>query len=258
MRASDEHEKKREEQRRFWNARAATFPRFEEGPDTYEAGMLRRAREMGADFSGKRILDVGCGAGMYTIRLAREAKSVLALDFSEAMLDILRKDAARENAGNIRTLLCAWQDFTCDETFDLVFAAMAPAVSDDADREKLLRCSHGQVLFMGYARREPSNVMAGLLAHYGLPPHTHANAKDMRTWLDRKGLAYKAEAVSGEWVVPWSADRLTEACAANLLHYKAKADPALIARHIEAFADGQGRYIERTRYLIEIILWNAA
>lgn len=28
--------------RTYWNARARTFPRYEEGDQTYEAGMLRR------------------------------------------------------------------------------------------------------------------------------------------------------------------------------------------------------------------------
>ena len=55
----------------FWDRKARTFPRFSEGEDNYEAGILRRVREHGVDFRDATVLDVGCGSGMYTIRLAR-------------------------------------------------------------------------------------------------------------------------------------------------------------------------------------------
>lgn len=125
--------------REYWNSRAASFPRFEAGDDNYEARMLRLARQNGVDFRNKSVLDVGCGSGMYTIRLAQEAASVTALGISDEMLRILMQDAANMGLANICPVRSDWEHFDSDERFQIVFASMVPALNDDAAREKLLR-----------------------------------------------------------------------------------------------------------------------
>lgn len=85
--------------------------------------MLRLARENGVDFCGKTVLDVGCGSGMYTIRLAQQAAMVTALDISEEMLRILMQDAAAQGLANIRPVLSDWQHFAPAERFQIVFAS---------------------------------------------------------------------------------------------------------------------------------------
>jgi 2-polyprenyl-3-methyl-5-hydroxy-6-metoxy-1,4-benzoquinol methylase len=52
-------------------------------------------RESG-DVSGKSIVDIGCGSGIYSIELARRgARRVVGLDFSAPMLDIARASARK-------------------------------------------------------------------------------------------------------------------------------------------------------------------
>lgn len=47
---------------------------------------------------GKSVLDIGCGPGHYSVALARMgARSVLGVDFAEAMLEIARERAQRED-----------------------------------------------------------------------------------------------------------------------------------------------------------------
>ena len=171
--------------REFWNAKARTFPRYEEGADTYEARMLRLIRENGVDPRGKRILDVGCGSGMYTIRLAQEARSVLAVDISDEMLRILADDAAAMRLANITCVRSGWDVFETDERFDIVFASMTPAVNDDQTREKLLRFSDAWVVFMGFTERMASDVMEPLYAHYAVTPNVFNNAVVMT---EKRGL----------------------------------------------------------------------
>lgn len=48
------NDSKRYTNKDFWDNRAASFPRFEAGDDTYEARMLRLARENGVDFAAKQ------------------------------------------------------------------------------------------------------------------------------------------------------------------------------------------------------------
>ena len=130
------NDSKRYTNKDFWNNRAASFPRFEAGDDTYEARMLRLARENGVDFCGKTVLDVGCGSGMYTIRLAQQAASVTALDISDEMLRILMQDAAAQGLANIRPVCSDWEHFAPAERFQIVFASMTPALTDDAARDQ--------------------------------------------------------------------------------------------------------------------------
>jgi len=240
----------------FWNSRAGTFPRYEAGDNTYEARMLRLAREHGVDFRGKSVLDVGCGSGMYTLRLAMEAASVTAVDVSDEMLRILMQDAAAMGITNIRPVCSDWQHFKSDERYQIVFASMTPALGDDAAREKLLRHAGGQVVFIGFTQRNPSDVMAGLFARYGVTPPAFADAPRMREWLAARAIPYTALPVEGRWEVPHTREHLLEACAAMLRGRGAEPDMAQLAEHIEAFRAADGRYVERTNYSLQMLLWS--
>ena len=111
--------------------------------------MLRHATEYGVDFNGKRILDVDCGSGMYTLRLARMAGSVTAVDVADEMLRLLREDAAAMGITNITTVCSGWDDFSSDDYFDIVFASMTPAIESDESTEKLMRYPQAKMVFMG-------------------------------------------------------------------------------------------------------------
>ena len=132
--------------------------------------MLRIAWENGVVFSGKRVLDVGCGSGATTIRIAQEASSVTALDLSEEMLRLLKEDAQALGIHNITPVLASWDDFEIDERFGIVFAGTTPAIRDDTSREKLVRFSKDWVIFIGFAAWMISDMTTELLKHYGLTP----------------------------------------------------------------------------------------
>ena len=243
--------------RDFWNSRAASFPRFETGEDTYEARMLRLARENGVDFCGKTVLDVGCGSGMYTIRLAQQAASVTALDISDEMLRILMHDAAAQGLENIRPVCSDWQHFAPHQKFQIVFASMTPALADDTAREKLHACALEQIVFMGFTERKPSNIMAALYEHYAVSPPQFADAPPMRAWLQARHIPHTALPVNGQWAVPHTRQHLLDACEANLRARGAQPDMAHVTKHIEAFCNQNGEYVEHTEYSLEMIIWQA-
>ena len=100
--------------------------------------MLSLARKRGISFRHKRVLDIGSGSGMYTIRLALEAARVTALDISREMLDVLRTDAEALGLFNIDYVNADWLSFKTDEQYDLIFCSMTPALSNDEGRESYL------------------------------------------------------------------------------------------------------------------------
>ena len=55
---------------------------------------FRLALELCGGVGGKRILDIGCGSGRYSVEMARRGADVLGIDFSTKMLDLARRAAA--------------------------------------------------------------------------------------------------------------------------------------------------------------------
>jgi len=239
----------------FWDAKARTFPRYEEGEHNYEAGVLKTIREHGVDFCGKSVLDVGCGSGMYTLRLAREAERVTAVDISGVMLDILRQDAAALGVDNIDYVHSDWAEFDARRTFDVVFCSMTPAIESDESREKLLGHAWGWTVFMGFAGRMESDVMAGLFERYGLAPKVFNNGPQMRKWLTGRGITPVSVILEDQWVVPKNLEEALDACATTLTNYGVEPDHDLLRRHLARFEDEPGVYVERTDYKIELLLW---
>jgi magnesium-protoporphyrin O-methyltransferase len=63
-------------------------------------GLARRFQatmDILGDVRGARILDAGCGSGIYSIYLARQGASVTGIDFSSSMLSLAERNARAEN-----------------------------------------------------------------------------------------------------------------------------------------------------------------
>lgn len=75
------------------------------------------------DVDGKRVLDAGCGTGLYAEWLLEQGADVVAVDVSEAMLDHARKRVG-ERATFHRANLGDGLDFAAEESFDGVVSAL--------------------------------------------------------------------------------------------------------------------------------------
>lgn len=77
------------------------------------------------------LLDVGCGVGNLSLRLASKLSQVYSLDYSAKMLEILEQNAKEQNILNIKTINKSWYDLW-DEVpnADLVIASRSMEVKD--------------------------------------------------------------------------------------------------------------------------------
>jgi SAM-dependent methyltransferase len=68
------------------------------------------------------VLDVGCGPGHYAVELAKSgAAEVIGIDFSQTMIDLARRNAAKENLENRCRFQCAdFLLFQAEKKFDFV------------------------------------------------------------------------------------------------------------------------------------------
>lgn len=81
----------------------------------------RYALELLQPLKGKKILDLGCGAGETSVYFALQGASVTAVDISEEMLELVKQLADRHGASLTTQHAVAEQLPFKDETFDLVF-----------------------------------------------------------------------------------------------------------------------------------------
>ena len=83
--------------------------------------------------AGERILDLGCGTGHLTAKIAESGANVTGLDSSTSMIA-----QARQNFPRLRFVLSDARDFSFDEPFDAVFSNAALHWIHDA--EAVVRC----------------------------------------------------------------------------------------------------------------------
>lgn len=87
-----------------------------------------------ADFTGKRVLDIGSGSGRLTLAAAEQADEVYAVEPVETLRHFLREKCKAENICNVRVTDGFVEDLPYpDSIFDIVMSGHV--VGDDYDRE---------------------------------------------------------------------------------------------------------------------------
>ncbi|MDR2443755.1 MAG: class I SAM-dependent methyltransferase, partial [Deltaproteobacteria bacterium] len=226
--------------REFWNKRAQAFPRYNEAKDSYENTMLKAAMDLGVNFKDQRVLDVGCGSGMYTLKIALIAQSVVAVDISEEMLEISHIDSQKLGLKNITYVLSDWADYEPQKEssqFDVVFCSMCPPMEDDLAKAKLIKIVGSAVLvYIGaYDFTEPKPLSL-LNDHYGLKHFRFRSGPDMRRWLDSQNLPYRWVNQKGHWTNEYSRETGINWCQNMLIDSGCPSpDRVLIEKTLEPF-----------------------
>lgn len=109
-----------------------------------------------------RILDLGCGPGLYAERLARLGHTVRGIDFSPASIEYARENAAKEG------ITCAFEladvrqaDYGQDGSLDLVMLLYGEfTVFRPADAQTILRKARAALRPGGLLLLEPSEAAA--------------------------------------------------------------------------------------------------
>jgi len=83
------------------------------------------AFEMFTPYKGMKVLDVGCGTGNFSIKLAEKGCQVVGIDISEKMLDIARKKSRAKNLNISFYNMNVYNLSFPDESFNGVFSMAA-------------------------------------------------------------------------------------------------------------------------------------
>ena len=89
-----------------WDERAKTFPVKHGSQSGYVSDFL----ELAAIEPGETVLDMGCGTGALATPLAQAGHKVIACDFSEGMLNMLRADQRELGIEGVDVRQMSWAD----------------------------------------------------------------------------------------------------------------------------------------------------
>ncbi|WP_019092569.1 class I SAM-dependent methyltransferase [Komagataeibacter europaeus] len=98
-----------------------------------QGGDLDRIERLVAGKGLQRVLDLGCGGGHVTYRLAPHVEEVVACDITASMLQAVAHEAARQNLNNVTTIQAPAEELPFDAgTFDAVFCRFSTHHWSDA------------------------------------------------------------------------------------------------------------------------------
>lgn len=133
-----------------WDKRAQVFDKRSATPEAVarKERILSMLRNQGALKPGIRVLDVGAGAGNWAVSMAQMGASVVALEPSSGMIEILKQkiDTLGFGPEQISIRQQTWQAVDLEKEglagqFDLVFSSMNPGVCDPVTLEKVMQAS---------------------------------------------------------------------------------------------------------------------
>lgn len=246
-----------------WNEMAASFQKHA-APEWDSDPFLREVARRVHFEKGMRTLDIGCGTGMYSIRMAERAEEAVGVDVSANMIAFA--EANRQEAGrdHVKFLCMDWPNAGEEEienlgTFDVVFAKMTPAVSDGESFIRLLRAAKKHCFFVKPTRRTDS-VLDRLKAAVGARSGESSFDQSIPSVFEvlwqmgmRPEFSYREDC----WESERPLDEAKRWYGNKLLTYRpiGAEETAVISRILEAAAiDGMVR--EKTHTTVTTLYWN--
>ncbi|AJC85554.1 class I SAM-dependent methyltransferase [Campylobacter sp. RM16704] len=173
----------------LWNKKAKSYARYNSSLNEIQKATFVKLGSL----QGKSVVDIGCGSGVWTLHLAQKAKSILGVDSSSAMLEILQEDAKTHAISNIKTLNLDFENFYKNNNtkFDLAFLSMSPALQNEKDYKAFLSLASKKV-YLGWASRRKSSFLDPIFAHF----NTHFKGfyeEDLQGFLNAQNIPYEVE-----------------------------------------------------------------
>ncbi len=151
---------------RLWNSMAPKFGK--RGPIDPETNSFLKLITRRVELSGETaVLDVGCGAGDFTLALAPMVGRGVGCDIASDMLAAAREHASQRGIRNAEFLETDWRAADIDAlgwrgAFDVAFAHMTPAVCDFETLDTLVLCARKHCFMKKPARRTDLLLDAGM------------------------------------------------------------------------------------------------
>jgi ubiquinone/menaquinone biosynthesis C-methylase UbiE len=144
----------------YYKNRAKEYERIYDKSERQD-DLLKASKELQAIFAGKNVLEIACGTGYWTEKIAKTAGSVLATDINESVISIARQKHFSKD--NVKFLVRDLYELNLDEKAGSVFGGFIwshiPLQDIDGFLNKIIALvmEGGTVVFMDNNYVEGSN-----------------------------------------------------------------------------------------------------
>ncbi len=147
-----------------WDKAAATYDDLEKCKD-YQAQVteiINILQQKGALDKENIVLDVACGTGTYSVRMAPFCKKVTCVDISSGMLRKLEEKRSRFGLSNIEIIRQDWNNFEPKGMFDIVFCSITPLLRDMRNIKKMVSISRRFLAIVTWAGLRTNRLLQEL------------------------------------------------------------------------------------------------
>ena len=249
-------------QAEFWERMAAGYPSpFSPKSLADSERVIGLAEARGVRVDGAAILDIACGPGTYALPLARRAARVVGLDASAGMLARFEETRREHGLGNASAIRCNWQAadlraLDLEKGFDVVWAAMTPAVRSAADIKRMNRCSRKWCVYVGWGGVRKNPLLERAFAAHGLAFGPPPGVEAIRGVLGGLGIAAEADLLRTHW--DWEgSEEEAAAYLAGFIEFQGNKVPDMErVRGIVAGFSSRGRVSHRTEVEMGVVVWS--
>lgn len=223
----------------FWDVKSKKYPLpYEESVYNKTIEIIKMVTKKGVNIEGTRILDIGCGTGIFTLPLAEKASYVIGLDNSKAMIKILKEQADKKGLRNLAIEYKSWDDVEIDtlnwkKAFDIVWASMTPAIKNARDLEKMEQCSKNWCVYIGWANRRENSFLEKAFELFGGKYVSPAGGINVNRILDEMNRKLYVEDFNDSWSWKGSTEEAIEDVMINLHMNQIKPQLDMVKTYVE-------------------------
>lgn len=180
----------------LWDEKAGKYPRFSEDLTSIQKGAFALCERVNLGFAGLRVVDIGCGTGIWTLHIARKCGEMVAVDSAAKMLEILKEDALKLGLKNVSCVNVDFKGF-CElnkRDFDLAFVSMSPALKAERDFKAFCELAPRH-LYVGWEKYRQSDFLTPIFTALGAKQKCF-NEDDLECFLKREKIPYERESFS--------------------------------------------------------------
>lgn len=143
-----------------WDRMAEDWRASLAAPTLFRGDMEERVRDTVAFLEAEgalppegRVLDIGCGPGLFTAAFAKRTRGAVGIDLSGQMIDQAEKNTAGvDNASFLVGDFHRMSPWEAGGPYDLVFASITPGASDPESLRKMTSLSRAHCFFSCFVR----------------------------------------------------------------------------------------------------------
>ncbi|MBS1523248.1 MAG: 50S ribosomal protein L11 methyltransferase [Bacteroidetes bacterium] len=154
-------------------------PKMAFGTGHHETTSMMMDLMLDADFTGKNVLDMGCGTGILAIMASKlGAKDITAIDYDPVCYDSTIENSALNHVDNIKAI-CGSKEVIPNVQFDIILANINRNILlDQMEGYSEVLKSGGNIYFSGFYESPDLDIIKEEAAKYGMIYVNHKKTKD--------------------------------------------------------------------------------